>query len=196
MRGLCKSLICVSAAAASVGALGTVPVDAATIAYWRFEGDGVTTPTDGTFVQDTNGRVAVQPAGIPVIDASGNGNTVYTWDNNATGHQYRPNVPAAVVPLTGAPNNFAIQNNGANPASFTWSSASAPGTDVETIKPLAWTIEASIHATGANFNGHRTFVGRDGNGVNSLNGNTAPLYFKTFNGRLFIEFADEDGRFY
>ena len=65
--------------------VAAAPLHAATVAYWRFEGDGVTTPTDGAWVQDTNGRTAIQPEGIPVIDVSGNGNTLYTWDNNPPG---------------------------------------------------------------------------------------------------------------
>jgi hypothetical protein len=65
---------------------------------------------------------------------------------------------------------------------------------VETIKPLAWTIEASIYST--DNTGHRTFLGRDGNGVSTANSSRAPFYFKTFNGTLGVEFADEAGNFY
>jgi hypothetical protein len=171
-------------------------LNAGTIAYWRMEGDGVTTPSDGTFVQDTNGRSAIQTTGIPIIDVSGNGNTVYTWDDNSTGHQYRPDTPAAVLP-NGTPNDWSIQNNGGFPASFTWSAQTSPGgTDVETITPSSWTIEASVKATTVDGAFH-TFVGREGNGVTGLNAGLAPLYFGMTNTNQFaIKFADAAGNFH
>lgn len=155
---------------------------AATIAHWRFEGDGITTPTDGTFLTDTNGRSAIQADGVLAIDSSGNGNSLYTWDNNATGHQYRAVVPAAAL-ANGDPNTLSTKNNGGFPASFTWSAQTQPaGTNVETITPLAWTIEASVRldasALGNNF---RTFVGREGNTVYPGDLNLAPLYFQKIN---------------
>lgn len=167
--------------------------NASTVAYWRMEGDGITTPSDGTFVQDTNGRTAIQAAGIPIIDVSGNGNTVYTWNNDGTGHQYRPDTPTSSL-LSGDPNNWSIQNNGVNPASFTWSDQTAPsGTDVETITPSAWTIEASIKPTTVD-NVHRTFVGREGNDVATSDARLAPLYFKYLpGGFLQIQYIDAAG---
>lgn len=183
-------------AALAVLSLAASAVSADTIAYWRMEGDGVTTPTDGTFVQDTNGRTALQADGIPVIDSSGNGNTLYTWDNNSTGHQYRTNVPASTIPTTGASNSFSLQNNGGFPATFTWSAQSAPTKDVQQIAPSQWTIEASINATTLN-NTYRAFVGRDGTGVASTNTNLAPLYFGITNqNRLRIEYVDAAGLFW
>lgn len=150
---------------------------AATVAYWRFEGDGVTTPTDGAFVRDTNGRTAIQPDGIPVIDVSGNGNTLYTWDNNPTGHQYRPNVPPTTALQSGLSNDWSIQNNGGFPASFTWSQQTNPtGIDVQNWAPTTWTIEASVNTTA--LGGWRTFVGRDGNDVNPSEAGLAPFYFQ------------------
>ncbi|MCA9265600.1 MAG: hypothetical protein KDA60_17185, partial [Planctomycetales bacterium] len=85
---------------------------AGTVAYWRMEGDGVTTPSDGTFVQDTDGRSAIQPAGIAIVDESGNGNTVVTWNNDATGHVYRPDTPATTSTTRVGTNNWSIQNSG------------------------------------------------------------------------------------
>lgn len=165
---------------------------AATVAWWRFEGDGTTTPTDGTFLQDTNGRTAVQAAGVPAIDSSGNGNTLYTWDNNNTGHQYRTLVPTATLG-DGSANARSIKNNGVNPASFSWSSKSNPsGTDLQTITPLEWTIEASIR-TDVVDGAYRTFVGREGNGVTG-DTSAAPLYFqKTNTNRVRIAFVDATG---
>lgn len=164
---------------------------AATIAHWRFEGDGVTTPSDGTFLTDTNGRSAIQADGVLAIDSSGNGNSLYTWDNNATGHQYRAVVPAAAL-ANGDPNTLSIKNNGGFPASFSWSAQTQPtGTNIETITPLAWTIEASIRAdAGGIGNSFRTFVGREGNNVTG-DANLAPLYFQKINtDRVRIMFVD------
>jgi hypothetical protein len=186
-------------------------VFANTLAYWRFEGDGSIPPTNGVFLKDTNGRTAVQPDGILAIDSSGNGNSLYTWDNNSTGHQYTNNVPAAIVPQTGAPNTFSIYNNGSFPASFTWSKNSLPSLDIEPLVLTNWTIEASI--LGTSFPSFATFVGRDGNGVatntggfilnefgtlsnSGTDGNLAPLYFSARSGRLWVQFTDADGRTY
>lgn len=179
--------LCLVAALAGVGS-----VNASTLAYWNFEGDGVTTPTDGALVKDYAARSAIQARGIAAIDVSGNGNTMFAWDNNWM--KYSANVPGAIVPQTQVANSFSMANLNNFPAASTWSLNSAPtGTDLETVKPLAWTLEASIYAT-AN-NGHRTFLGREGNGV-AANASAAPLYFKTLNGKLGIEFADEAGNFY
>ena len=156
---------------------------AVTVAYWRFEGDGVATPTDGAFLQDTNGRTAVQPVGIPAIDVSGNGNTLYTWDNNATGHVYRPVTPPTSALQSTLPNNWSIQNSGANPASFTWSEQSLPsGINLNTWAPAQWTVEASLMTTTAG--GFRTVVGRDGNDVNPGELGLAPFYFQKVGGDL------------
>ena len=188
------------AIAALCVAAPAVSSHAGTLAYWRFEGNGAETPVAGTTqVEDTNGRnlsvTYPNAPGIAVPDVSGNGNTLRTWEHSWAGHAYQSTVPAAVVPQTGAPNNFSVQNTGDFPAMFTWSLKTAPTTDVETIKPLAWTIEASIMST--NTGSHRTFVGRDGNrDTGATDGNRAPLYFKTLNGVLQILFTDEAGNVY
>lgn len=191
---------CLRAAAALCLAVPAAAAQAGTLAYWRFEGAGGETPVAGTTqVEDTNGRnlTVTYPnaPGIAVSDVSGNGNTLRAWEHAWAGHTYQSTVPAAVVPRTGAANNFSVQNGGDFPALFTWSLKTAPTTDVETIKPLAWTIEASILST--NIGSHRTFVGRDGNRDTGLtDGNRAPLYFKTLNGVLQILFTDEAGNTY
>lgn len=159
--------------------LATTPLHADTIAYWRFEGEGATVPTDGAFVQDTNGRAAIQAEGIPVPDLSGNGNRLLTWDNNGSGHIHRPAVtgaPFTTVPQTGNPNGWFIENSGGFPASFTWSAQTAPtGVNLDTWTSLAWTIEASFYTDV--LGGYRTVVGREGNGVAPEAG-LAPLYFQ------------------
>jgi hypothetical protein len=176
--------------------LNSLSAEADTLAYWRFEGDGVTTPTDGVFVKDTNGRTAIQPDGLLAMDTSGKGNHIYAWENNAaSGHQYRPNVPLNSALKSGLPNNFSIQNGGGFPASFTWSRESSPTLDIEPLKLASWTIEASIYQTATST--HQTFVGRDGRkDAGAGDANRAPLYFKTFNSNLEILFTDEAGNDY
>jgi hypothetical protein len=181
-----------------------------TVAYWRFEGDGKTTPAAGTFMTDTADRTGVfSIRGSFAIDSSGNGNTLYTWNANFTGHQYHASVPAEVVPQTGAANSRSIRNYGAFPCSFTWSRESKlTGVDLETISPPEWTIEASINRTRAV--DLSTFVGRDGMEVATgplfVNGEQttepgatgwAPLYFQSFplggTPHLTIQFTDMAG---
>src|SRR5215213_5803556 len=122
-------------AAVAVLWLGTpgTALNAATLAYWRFEGDGVQTPADGVQVEDTNGRnlgvTFPNPPGIAVPDSSGNGNTLRAWDHSFAGHVYRPDVPA--TPLgSGLSNSFSVQNAGSFPALYTWSLKNAPTLDV------------------------------------------------------------------
>jgi hypothetical protein len=215
-RSLSQVLVGISAAlslycGASISlAEPAVPKATTTLAYWRFEGDGKTVPDDGDFLTDTADRTGVFKArGTFAIDSSGNGNTLYTWNANFTGHQYRAEVPAATVTQTGAKNLRSILNNGLFPATFTWSRESKPtGVDIETVTPLAWTIEASINLR--RFSSPSTFVGRDGTrvskGVLFVNGvrqaeadfaNWAPLYFQTraVEGKphLTIQFTDMAG---
>ncbi len=192
-RRLAQSLLALAGAIVMNVVLNTNCAVADTLAYWRFEGDGVTAPVNDQFLKDTNGRVAVQPDGLLAIDSSGNGNHLYTWDNNTTGHQYSTNVTLAAALQSGLDNDFSIRNNGGFPATFTWSLNSAPTVDIEPLKLAAWTIEASIFST--NVGSHRTFVGRDGRGSTG-DTNRAPLYFKTFNGQLQILFTDEAGNSY
>jgi hypothetical protein len=163
---------------------------AASVAYWRMEGDGVTTPTPGSsMVMGTNGRALPfneGPAGIRVMDSAGNGNSVWAWDEGGCGERYENDVPAAIVPGTGAANTLSIKNNSWWPAAFTWSLQSNPTVDVETIEPLEWTIEASFKSDG-DLTGNRTFVGRDG--LRWAGSGTAPLYFSTRGTTLTLEFT-------
>src|SRR5258706_13202719 len=95
--------------AAALFALGC-PASAGTLAYWRMEGDGVSTPVAGsTQVLDTNGRTTTNTTpGIVIVDVSGNGNTVWAWDHSYAGHTYQSSVPSTKGPLTGLPNRFSI----------------------------------------------------------------------------------------
>lgn len=165
-----------------------------TIAYWRFEGDGVSTPTAGTQIEDSNGRsVTTTGVGIRAVDASGNGNTIWAWEHAWAGHTYEPGVPWSSVPQTGTPNGFFAKNAGDYPALFTWSNQSSPiGTNLDTWTSLTWTIEASFYTTA--LGAYRTVVGREGNGVETANANAAPLYFQMQNNNRFrIAYVDASG---
>lgn len=132
--------------------LASLPARAQTVAYYRFEEGAV-----GTAVPVTPDAGA--PSVSPVLDSSGNNNNLKTFATFSA-PTYSGNVPAAVVPQTGAPNlrSLALTPNqdvysqnavGGGPAGGTLNDHAFP----------AFTIEASV-----NFNsldGFQTFVGRD-----------------------------------
>jgi hypothetical protein len=78
---------------------------------------------------------------------------------------------------------------------FTTSSASLPsGVDVETMTPLAFTIEASWKPENGGF---RTVVGRDARNVVTANGDLAAVYLQAQpDNSLAIKFADLAGNFH
>ena len=168
----------------------TLQLHAGTVAYWRFEGDGINVPPVGSQVEDSNGRTTTTTGvGVRMVDVSGNGNTIWSWDYPAAGHTYATDVPSATVAQTGAANTFSAASSGASPTIFTWSAQSHPsGTDIETITPLAWTIEASIKNTSGVGN-WRTFVGRDGNTVTTGEAGRAPPLGRIEGEVLWIEFG-------
>ncbi len=172
------------------------PSHADTIAWWRFEGEGETLPSNGAYVQDTDGRTAIQAAGVPVPDLSGNGNRLFTWNNDGTGHVHRPATsisPFSIVPQTGQPNGWFIENSGNFPASFTWSAQTNPsGVNLDTWTSLTWTIEASCYTDIVT--GFRTVIGREGNDVRTGEAGFAPLYFQKVNaGNFRIAYVDAAG---
>jgi|GEM_PF-4123884 len=186
-----------AAGTALLCAIATLPLAADTVAYWRFEGSAEASPAEGAFIQDTDGRTAVQSVGIPVPDASGNGNALYNWsDDQYSGHVLvaaAEDAPYPSVPLTDEPNGWFVENTGDYPASFTWSTESSPaGTNLDTWTASTWTIEASIRSDSPY--AHRTFVGREGNGVATGDAAHAPLYFQTMpNGAVRIRYVDAAG---
>lgn len=187
-----SSLIRATACCLATAAMLFSQAAAAPVAYWRFGDDGAT-PVDGNFLTPTAGRTAIEtdPTFFPGIDSTGNGNTLYTWDTGGIGQIYRADVPSATV--GGNPNIFSIQNSGGIPTAFTWSFQSSPVVDLETISPATWTIEASVkpEIVDGQF---RTFVGRDGTGVSTGDGNLAPLYFQMNNQNQFrINYTDVAG---
>ncbi len=178
---------------AVVFAISAGPAMAVPVAYWRFEGDGVTTPTVGVQVEDTDGRTTTATGvGIRAIDATGNGNTLWAWEQAFAGHTYQADVSNATVTSSGAPNGFSVQNAGGFPALFSWSVQSSPTVNVETIAPAQWTIEASVKPTTVG-GGFRTIVGREGNGVTG-DPNLAPFYLQiTDTGQFRINYTDAAG---
>ncbi len=149
-----------------------------TVAYWSFE-EG-TANTHVPYAPATAGQYAGT-----ITDHSGSGNHLSVWAANW--HWYRPLVPAATTPRTGAPNTLSIQNANNFPA------ISAIGTSLTTWSPRAWTLEAAIRPDDAT-NGFQTFLGRDSRGTHAGDPALAALYFAiTPQGGLRILFIDAAG---
>lgn len=179
--------VTIAASVAAVGFAGTL-ASAATVAQWRFEGG-----TPGTDVPHAGAGGAFD--GV-VPDVSGNGNSLSAWaQGGSAGYGFRADVPFAVTPLNGAPNGVSIKNTGGNPGMFTNSGASSPsGTNIETMMPTAFTIEASYKPENG---GYRTIVGRDARNVATVQGDLAALYLQVRpDNRVGIGFADAAGNFH
>lgn len=162
MRLLClspvsrASLLGASLTSVTAAFMATVAVPAAhaqgTIAYYRFEEGAAGTPVPVT-------SDAAAPGGSPVLDSSGNGNHMKTFADFSA-PTYSANVPAALIPQTGALNQRSL---GFTPNQDVYSqNAVGGGPNGGTLNDHAFpafTIEASV-----NFNsldGFQTFVGRD-----------------------------------
>ncbi len=150
-----------------------------TVAHWDFEG--------GT----ANTHVPYAPASAgqysgSIVDRSGGTNHLSPWNTGWT--WYRPLVPAAATPRTGAANTLSIQH--AN----NWPSVSAIGTSLTTWSPREWTIEAAIRPDNATSGSFQTFIGRDSRGAHAGDPALAALYFAiTPQGGLRILFTDVAG---
>lgn len=173
------------------------PLAADTVAYWRFDGDGVTAPSAGSSIAHTSDRTTYPATGgILAIDVSGNGNHLHGWNGNNNGLDYSSAVPSS---WTGTvTNEFSVQNDGSAPRAHTWATQSSPsGVNLDTWQPLQWTIEASVYLDPSAASGWRTFVGRDGYDVSSGAGRTgaACLYFQKSGstGALKLTFSDAAG---
>ncbi len=161
---------------ANLEAKSTAP--ASTVAYWNFE-EGA----PNSYV--AYARTAAGPYQGGIFDQSGNANHLSVWAGNW--HWYRPQVPAASTPQSGAANTLSIQNVGNYPA------VSAIGTSLTTWNPAAFTIEATIRPDDAT-NGYQTFIGRDSQGAFAGNTALAALYFSVNpNGALRFQFTDTGG---
>ncbi len=152
---------------------------ASTVAYWRFE-EG---PADANVTHGGQAAGVFYPG---VMDSSGNGNALSVWAEGWAGYAYRTDLPATVIPLTGAANNFSVQNTGSYPVMFTQT-----GSAMQTISPAAFTIEVSFKPeTG----GYRTLVGRDSQGATTLDANLSALYLQITPGdAVAIKFCDVSG---
>jgi hypothetical protein len=150
-------------------------VNAATVAYWRFEEGPAGAPV-------THGG---QPNGVyfeGTADSSGNGYGLSVWAEGWAGYEYRNMGPDAVV----SGNNFSVKNTGGYPAMFTDTADAING-----IQPAAFTIEASFRLENG---GYKTIVGRDSRGSATVNGDLAALYFQAVpNNGLAIKFCDVSG---
>jgi hypothetical protein len=181
-----KYIICSIAALVAFGAGRFVSAD--TVAYWRFE-----TGPAGDPVSHTIGDGQFEAA---VTDVSGNGNHLSTWtQGGCCGYQYRTEVPYSPVPQSGDANNFSVKNTGGGPGMFTDSAVSMPsGVDIETMMPLAFTVEASFKPENG---GYRTYVGRDSRGVATSNGDLAALYLQVQpDNSMAFKFTDAAGNFH
>lgn len=160
--------------------LSATLVQAGTVAYWRFENG----PADAPMIH-VSGADGVWSA--DVADSSGNGNALSVWTGNSWGgYAYKTDVAAATIPLTGAANNFSVENTGGYPGM--WNNT------LQAWSPSAWTVEATFKPeTG----GWRTIVGRDSKGAGTQSGadpSAAALYFQIQpDNRVAITFQDVMG---
>ena len=144
------------------------------VAYWRFEDHPV-----GELVAATmNGTAPVRGS----LDASPNGNDLYTW-SKGTQPRFSGDVPSAVVPRTGEINSASLDNSVPpdSPDStrdlFTMSRWSQPpGIDLQSITPAAWTVEASINLAKC-CDKFQTFVVRDGMNAYDKDSRITPFCF-------------------
>jgi hypothetical protein len=151
-----------------------------TVAYYRFE-EG----TAGANVQTTPDANA--PAGSPVLDSSGNGNHMKTF-NTATGPTYSTSVPFATVPQTGVANSLGL-DFAPNQDIYSQGATTANGANLNDFAFSAFTIEASFNLDSlSRWNG---LVVKDGN----ASGNLPALVLKARddNDRLQIEIVDGSG---
>lgn len=158
---------------------------AATLAHWTFD-DPELGAADGAALPDSDGRTVWRQA---ATDHSGNGNHLTTWEYSWAGFNWSADSPAG---------DLSIVNTGNYPAAFTWSDQSGPtGTDIETITPLTFTIEAVFKGT--SWSWAHTIVGRDGRDVSLADAAKAPFYLsvRQFNGegsqQVAVEYTDMAG---
>ncbi len=155
-------------------------VNAATVAYWRFEEGPAGAQVPKTVMGGT-----WEPS---TADSSGNGYHLSVWDQSGAGYRYRSDVAGPVV--NSAANNFSVKNSGGWPAMWTQT-----GAGIQTMTPAAFTIEATFKLENG---GWRTLIGRDSYGAATKGNDTNPalsaLYFQATPGnRLAIKFVDVDG---
>ena len=153
-----------------------LPVQASTVAWWRFE-EGI----PNIQMVHWSGLNGVWSPDVP--DVSGNGNELSAWtQEDWGGYVYHYDVPATTIPVTGQSNYLSIKNTGSWPG--LWNES------LRTWCPSAFTIEAAFKPeTG----GYRTIVGRDSKGAGGDPRNAA-LYFQIQNDdSVAVRFQDVSG---
>ena len=161
-------------------------LQAATVAYWRFEAGPANTDVIHT------GNAGVFDGAIP--DASGNGNNLSSWSQGGgSGFSYRTDVPDGQIAAVRMTNRFSVKNTGAYPAMFTSGPSGVPtGPDLRMITPAQWTVEVSYKAE-ANA-GYRTVISRDARSVVNANGDLAAFYLQVRpDDSVGVSFADVTG---
>lgn len=175
-----RAIITAGVALASV--IGSIPLQAQSVAWWRFE--------------EGPAGAQVDDGGVPgatffpaVADSTGSGNALSVWDEGGAGYIYRSEVAYPVIPQTGDPNNFSVKNSGGFPAMFT-----ETGGFLQTWQPATFTIEATFKLENG---GYKTIVGRDSQGATANDLNLAAMYFQAVpdNG-LAIKYADVAGNWH
>lgn len=163
-------------------------VQAGTLAYWNFDqGTADTQVPHGTASGIFDGVIP---------DLSGNNNSLSVWDAGGAGYAFKSDVPTMK-----APNLLSIKNTGGFPAAYNIDRNGLNGTGatpstLTTGQFPAFTVEASYKPeTG----GHRTIVGRDAIGVDTVDGNgdgaLSALYLQVRpDDSVGIQFTDVDGK--
>jgi hypothetical protein len=164
------------------------------LAYWRFDDHPV-----GVLVPESKkGNAPVRGS----LDSSLNGNDLYCWSAE-TQPRFSGDVPATTVPQTADPNVASLDNREPPGAGvwtrdlFTMSYWSQPNpTDLQTITPATWTVEASVKP--AKLDGtYQTIVVRDGTNSDAKDPKIAPFgLYITPKGSFAVRFCDVDKRSY
>ncbi len=147
-------------------------VNAATLAYWRFE---------------TGPDSAILPAGFSALDISGNGNHLAPWTaGGSAGFSYSSDIASEIICSTGADNNYSVRNTGNAPALVTrsvnrpYGSGSYPsGVNLETVSLRSFTVEAYFKPE--NNSSYRTIVGRDARYVGTTDPKQSAFYLQIRN---------------
>ncbi len=171
-----------------IRSMDQVQRDRHTVAYWRFEDRPL-----GVILPNTAENTRPVRA---TMDSSFNGNDLFAWNALET-PKFSGDVPANVVPQTGAANQSCVDNTEdlhgiATRAVYSHSQFShAAPLDLQKITPAAWTIEVSVRPKRLHC-GPQTFVCRDSN-----LGEQPRLAFQiTDRDQFAITFTDVEKRFY
>lgn len=169
----------------------TLPVSAATIAYWDMADPGASDqglmPGNASREADISGNGTIGPEDFLISseDLTGNGNHLSAWTSSWMKWT-----------ATSIQGDFAMEATNNYPDSRTDSHWSSPaGIDVEAISPTEWTIECVFQATAGT---NRCLVGRIGYQLPGVaNQSVGSLYLaERSNQRINCEFADVAGNWH